>query len=546
MKKIFCHGWKGLPAVVAATLFFLLTSSGTTWAREALIAMGSVEANGVLERSASPINGVVQSSRSGAGQYTVTVIAAGAFAGTTSASYLAALSARATTSSDNLVNGRVVSVTDDVLTLQVRASDVEDSAFPNLALPEDTRFYFQIHRIDPGGARIDGDSRYLLAAGSVTSGGDKIASFATDGIAVTTANLGPGEYTIQLTKSGAFVGDATDDYLLFLTPRGGGGVSDEAARGSATAVVSDDSVLFEVYTDDVQQAAAGNSPTPENEPFEFSIHRIDAAGAAGIPASRLVLAMASIDSTGALLSGGVRGGAGTLSASRLSEGLYRLEIDAPGAFNGVIGDRYVVNAFNHGTDFQDELVGASLAVVDADTLRVSLGSTDVEIDGENTGVLADLPITVIIYDTDPGFAADLAISAKRAPGSFKGTDFRNASGAGQSIRLALVGTRPRKFFFLSENAGHLTDGTAVKGFGIRGALRSGFFRTTGGRANVTAAIRSGTLVASDLRPGTTVRFEGRTAYRDSDSRPKRNLRLMGRSASRPAAVDQVKVKVLAK
>ncbi len=91
-------------------------------------------------------------------------------------------------------------------------------------------------------------------------------------------------------------------------------------------------------------------------------------------------------------------------------------------------------------------------------LRVSLGSTDVEVDGQNTGVLSDLPITVIVYDTDPGFATDLGIGTKRTPGSFKGNGLWNGSGAGQGIRLGLTGTGPRRFFFSAENAGHVSDG----------------------------------------------------------------------------------------
>ncbi len=152
-----------------------------------------------------------------------------------------------------------------------------------------------------------------MAAGSVNSGGSKIASFGSSGIAVTTANIGTGEYTINLTKSGGFVGDAVDDYLIFLTPNGGGGVTDESVRGAATAVVSDDTVLFEVYTDDVQQAAPGSSPTPENRAFHFAIFRIDPVAAAGLPESRIVAAVASIDSTGALVAGGSGGGRGPWS-----------------------------------------------------------------------------------------------------------------------------------------------------------------------------------------------------------------------------------------
>ncbi len=86
----------------------------------------------------------------------------------------------------------------------------------------------------------------------------------------------------------------------------------------------------------------------------------------------------------------------------------------------------------------------------------------------------------------------------------------------------------------------------MRGAGTRGKLQSRFFRTTGGKVNVTALIRTGALAGGELRPGNTIRFEGRTAYRRSDSRPSRTIRLIGRSASAPASIDVVKARVFGK
>jgi hypothetical protein len=535
------HGFLG----TALAVFLVGAASiAPVCARESVIALGMVDENGVLARSANSVEGVVQSSRSGEGQYTVTVISAGAFAGTTEDRYLAELSVRGLASNDNLVNGNVISVTDDVLTVQIRASDVEDAANPNNALPQDTRFFFAIRRIDPGIGAFDGDSRYFVAAGSVTSSGNPVAVLGIDRIVVTTANLAPGEYTIRLTKAGAFAGDAVTDYLIFLTPNGGGGVTDEAVRGAASAVISDDSVLFEVYTDDVQQDPPGNGPVPQNRPFQFAIYRIEPTEASGLPRTRVVAAAASIDSSGNLVAGGTRLGRGTLASSRVSPGLYRLDLVSPGAFAGVLADRFAVTAFNHGLVFQDELVGASVAVVDENTLRVSIGLTDVQTAGENTGVLSDGPVTVVLHDLDPGFGPDLAIGARPSPGALRGAGTRNANGVGQRIRLDLTGTRTRKFFFASENAAHVFDGTRLTGLGAGGRLKSTFFRTTGGRTNVTAIVRTGGLVAEAVRPGVRIRFEGRLAYRSASSRPTRMVRLIGRSDSDLAEIDLVNARVV--
>jgi len=530
-------------AVFTSLLAFASLTSAK--ADDPVVALGAVASNGTLENSANSVEGVVASSLIDTGEYEITVMAAGAFTGTTSDDYTVETTIRSVTSDDNLSNGTVTSVTNDSLTVRVLTADVEDAANPNGPLAQNSRFYFLIRRVEVGQTTIDGDSRFLLGLGKVASNGVLTTSFGIDGVALTSSNPNTGEYLINLTKPGAFVGDATNDYLLFLTSGEGDGKDDEALRGGASSIISDDTVLFEIYADDVQQAAAGNSADPTNQAFQFAIYRLTGAETSGQSASRLVRAVASIDSTGGLTSGATRFGEGALTASRISEGLFQLDLSLPGGFAGVSSNRFVVQAFDNSSSSSDELIGAEISVFDDNTLRVEISATDVEADGEVTGTLNDRNLFVVIYDTDPAFGPDLGIGTKKALSSMKGRGVINGSGAGQGIKLKLTGTFQRKFFIAAENAGHSIDSLRLKGIATRGPLDTTFFRTTGGKTNVTAEVKIGSVVAEDVFPGNIVRFEGRTAYKSQGSRPTKTMKVRGISDFAPSSVDLVKVKTVA-
>ena len=317
-------------------------------------------------------------------------------------------------------------------------------------------------------------------------------------------------------------------------------------RGGATSVISDDTVLLEVYTDDVQQAVAGDSPVPANEPFHFSIYRLTGPETSGESASRLVRAVASIDSSGGLTSGATRFGAGVLSASRISEGLFQLDLAQPGGFAGVSSNRFVVHAFDNSSATSDELIGAEVSVFDDNTLRVEISATDVEADGEATGTLNDRNLFVVIYDTEPDFGPDLGVGTKKSLTSMKGRGILNSSGAGQGIKLNLTGTNQRKFFIAAENVAHSVDSLRLKGISTRGPLATTFFRVTGGKTNVTAEVKIGAVVSEDVIPGRIIRFEGRTGYKSEGSRPTKTMKVRGLSDFDTSSVDLVKAKTVAK
>jgi hypothetical protein len=48
-----------------------------------------------------------------------------------------------------------------------------------------------------------------------------------------------------------------------------------------------------------------------------------------------------------------------------------------------------------------------------------------------------------------------------------------------------------------QNAGHSLDGIRLKGIGTAGPLNTTFFRTTGGKTNVTAEVKTGAVVADE-------------------------------------------------
>jgi hypothetical protein len=528
------------------TSLFAIASLTSAKAEDSVIALGAVNSLGVLGKSANSVGGIVSSSLSGTGDFQITVTAAGAFAGRTANDFVVETTVRGTSSEDNISNGAVTTVTNDVLTVRVRTSDVEDSGNPDGPLAQNSAFSFVVRRIDVGTTSIEGDSRFLLGVGQVTVTGVLLSGFGVDGITVTSSKPNTGEFTINLTKAGGFIGDAIDDYLIMLCAEGGTAADDEAVRGGASSVASDDSVLLEVYSDDVQQAAAGSSPDPFDEPFSFAIYRLTGAETAGGSASRMVAAVAAVSSVGNLVTGASRFGEGTLSASRLSAGLFQLDLVNPGAFAGVAGDRFVVQAFNDSSSSDDELIGAEVNVFNDDTLRVRISATDVEVDGEATGTLNDRNLFVVIYDTDPDFGPDLSIGTKKSFTTLKGREVQNANGAGQGIKLNLTGTAERKFFLAAENTGHSIDGIRLKGIGTAGPLNTSFFRTTGGKTNVTAEVKIGAVVAEDVLPGEIIRFEGRSAYESATTRPTKTMKVRGLSGFEPSSIDLVKAKVVAK
>lgn len=514
-------------------------------AQESMIAMGNVSNSGNLDFEINSLGAVVASSSLGVGHYEITVTINDAFVGATANDFIVETSIEGSGADDIVASSQVSSVTDDVVTFNVRTMDVEESATPNAAVVVNEDFYFALRRVDVSATVLEGDSRYLLAAGNVDSDGVLNVAFGVNGIAVSSIRDGEGNYRVILTKTGAFVGDLSGEYLIFLTQIGSG-ATDQAFRGDVTTTAGDDSVEFRVRSLDVQASIAADAGTAADDNFVFSIYRLVGDETTGSPASRLISAIASVDGpTGNLVTGASVFGVSNVSSSRTAEGVYEVTITAPGAFAGSDPDRFAAMVGIKG-GIINRMAVANAVVSNDDTILVEVATHDVQTAGEVQGVLEDNDFYLVLYDLTPDLGPDLGIGTKRSLTTFKGFGTQNENGAGQGIRLNLTGTTQRKFFFASENTGDSIDGLRLKGLSTRGPLESSFFLVDGGKTNITASVKTGELVAEGVRPGDVVRFEGRTAFKSATTRPTKTIRLRGTSDLQTSSLDLVKAKVVGK
>jgi hypothetical protein len=532
------------PTLGALGLLVVLCTATRASAQESMIAMGNVNPNGSLALEVNSLDAVVTSSSPGTGDYEISISRAGAFTGTTLDDFIVETTIEGTVVSDTISSALVSAVTDDVLTLRVRTMDVEESALPASATAANEDFYFAVRRLDTSATTINGDTRFLVATGNVNSNGTLNSSFGVDGVEVSSVRNGLGDYGVTLTKTGAFTDDDAQEYLIFLTQIGSG-TDDQAFCGDSSDVTGNDTSVFRVRSVDVQAAVAADNGTASDDNFIFSIYRLAGAETAGNPSSQLISAMAKVAGTGTLVSGASVFGAANVASTRSGPGTYSVTITQPGAFTDSTPSRFgAIAGINNG--LIDRMVVADAEVTDANTVTVNVVTHDVQNPGASQGVAEDNAFFLVLYDTTPDLGPDLSIGTKRSLTSFKGIGTLNESGAGQGIRLNLSGTTERKFFFASSNAGDSIDGLLLKSIATAGPLETSLFRVTGGKTNITAAAKTGSLVAEGVRPGETIRFEGRTAFKSETSRPTKNMKLRGSSELQSSSRDLVKAKVVGK
>lgn len=541
MKTIRCKLLRSAAFLAAVPL---LAAVAALEAQESTVAMGIVRSNGVLENVSSPLSSSIGSVRNAAGDYTVTVTSAGAFAGTSPTDYLVLTTIQSTLSGDITSNAQVGSVTADVLTVQVRTGDVETTSDPLAVVETDSSFFFHIRRTDPSSTVVTGDTRHLIATGRVASSGSLKSGFGIDGIVPTSIRTDAGDYLVSLTRAGAFVGDDSSVYVVILGLSDGSGNSDEGIRGGVLSTASDDSVAINVHTDDLQDGAGADAATPNNEEFVFAIYKTDLSDASGPASSRLAVALAAVDGpTGTLEIGQTAFPGGSVSSIRSAAGRYQVTITAPGAFAGTADNRFapfVAPRFGLG---MDEIVKCSTSLLSDDQLRIDVFVDDVQQAGEVAGVADDKDFVLTLLDAAPSFIHDLSLSRSSVPASLRGSGIVNTSGAGQTIRLPLVGISPRTMFYASENAGLASDDLLLKSQGIPNAIDARFFRTTGPRTNVTAQVRIGATSAEDVRPGNTVNFEGVFRYKTAGNRPEKIVSLRSLGNGTPLRSDVVRTKL---
>lgn len=497
---------------------------------DSLIAMGVVNGSGTLVNSTNTVGGVVSIIDQGIGDHDIVVDAAGAFGGSSS-DYVVMVAKRDNNGisydTDNYVYGKMEAVTADKLTATIRSQDLEDDANKNGPLAADNDYNFVIRKIEVGTSTISSASSHLMALGQVSSVGTIVSSFGVNGVAVSSSGAG-GSYEVTLSKTGFFAGDDINDYVVLPIVRDSS-LTDQVAGTSDIETVSNDEVVISIRVHDVQDGANGNGGTLASDDFYFTVFRIPSSPAGGKPDSTLLLAAANLSSGGALLEGGSSLPNSVVSSTDVAVGLYELDINATGAFAGKSSNQYVVMATVRLGFANDRTVSASVGIQNDNTLRIFLSTQDVENDLSVNGDLADREVAVVVYDAGAILQPDLLIGRKRAQKSMKGNDRYNSGGGGQGVKLELPGTGKKNFFFAAQNDGDSIDNFLIKEKGAGKIVKIKYFRLSGGRTNVTGAIRTGKRAALQVRPGKSVVFQGEARYRSTSKTPKRNIRLIGTS-----------------
>lgn len=525
--------------ILAALMLASTVGSVGLLAQDSIIALGRANSAGALLNGTTSVNGVISSTSNGTGDYTVTVTAAGAFAGSDVNDYVVKVAVNSSGSGDESIKASVTSVTDNVVSFNVHIDDIEDLTDVDLAQPDDLPFHFTLYRV-PGAFPANAGTRFLLGTGKVNGSGDLLSGAGVGGITISSVRNGTGDYSVTLSKPGGFVGDVNNDYVLSLSVSGTG-TQDQVVRGAPFNLTSDDSVVFNIHTDDVQANPDSSLPTPADEDFYFTVYRI--APVEGLPASRLLVALARVNAAGTLLSAPNAFDGGTLSAAQNATGNYTVTIVSPGAFAGRTQSDFIAHVTLVQNFSSDEAIMSTVTIPDDDTLLVGVRINDLEQSGQIQGVPTDASFGLSLFDARAELQPDLRIGEKGSLTKMKGDNNYNATGAGQQLRLDLVSTSRKKYFFALENDGNIADNIRVKEKGAGSRVRTNYFRLTGGRANVTAKVKKAGSVAEEVNPGAFVRYEGRIKYLSADNRPGRKIRLTGTSLIAPSARDTVRLKV---
>lgn len=525
--------------ILAALMLASMAGSVGLLAQDNVVALGRVNSTGTLLNGTTTVNGVISTTFNGTGDYTVEVTSLGAFAGSDANDYVMQVTVSSTASGDETIKASVTSVTDDVVTINVHVDDVEDTTNAFGPLETNSAFHFVLYRI-PDTLPAVGGTRFLIGTGLVNGSGTLLSGTGVGGITISSTQNGTGDYNVVLSKAGAFADDVFNDYVLALSARSTG-VQDQAVRGAPTNTASNDEIVFNIHTDDVQANPDANVGVSANEDFYFTVYRIAPVG--GLPASQLLLALAKVDSAGLLLSSPNAFDGGTMSASRVGEGEYRVTIVSPGAFAGRTATEFLAHANLDQAVSADEAIISNVTIPNDDTLEVSVNINDVEASGEAAGVPTDGSFFLSLFDARAELQPDMRIGEKGNLTKMKGNNTYNTTGAGQQLRLKLVSTSRKKYFFALENDGNIADNVRIKEKGAGNRVRTNYFRLTGGRANVTAKVRKAGSIAEEVNPGAFVRYEGRIKYLSTDKRPGRKIRLTGTSLIAPSASDTVRLKV---
>ncbi|MEX2578019.1 MAG: choice-of-anchor Q domain-containing protein [Verrucomicrobiales bacterium] len=142
------------------------------------------------------------------------------------------------------------------------------------------------------------------------------------------------------------------------------------------------------------------------------------------------------------------------------------------------------------------------------------------------------------------FQPDARIGRRANPATHKIDDYYSAFAVGQLQRVKLKDRRKSKFHFSVENDGDIAAPLLVRGNRANKTLRLKVFRLTGGRVNVTGAIRRG-YALGEVASGGTVVFRGHVKARSKKKRARQRLTFRAASGGTVLS-DAVRAKVFQK
>ncbi|MCB1207540.1 MAG: hypothetical protein KDN18_25035 [Verrucomicrobiae bacterium] len=482
----------------------LLFSGLPGFSREATIANGKVGPDGVLYQSTNTLGGTVSTARLAAGSYQIEVNAPGAFAGAITNDFAILVTPVNSISDDEIATAVIQSLTDDTLTARVRLADIEDAADPNNQAAVDTGFFFSLLRF-PDGTTLEATSSQLTATGRVGFNGELLSAAVPPEFTLDVIRSSVGNYQITLSRPGAFINDDGHDYALNLAVVGTG-VTDEIIRGNTVVTASDDEVVFRVILDDAQDTSNDNLTEPTDRTFAFAIHRLESIEG---PQSSLLLGMLRFDGfIGIPLNSATSIPGGTLSGERTGPGRYRIALEVPGYFKDRYDGEFAAFPQVEFSGYADDFAVASVDVFDYDTLHIDVAVNDVETAGTNLGVGEDRDFFLVLYDARTTTQADLHIGKGPTLSRMKGDDRYQAKAKGQVLNLRKPIAKGYRYFQAVENDGNVRDRFVFRGR-LKGEGKMKHFRLSGGKTNVTAAVRNSGYLAESIAPGDSIRFESR-------------------------------------
>ena len=482
---------------------------------ESLIALGRVDDAGFLLGGTDTVDGSISVSRPNTGNYEIEVTATGAFAGSTTDDYAAFISIDWFGSNDEIGMASISSVTNDVLTVEVWTVDAEDATDPDAGEARNVNFFFAIHRI-PSDGNLSPTSRFLLGAGRATAGGILFERTAVDDIEMDLVRNSDGNYTLTLSKPGAFANDTVTGYNIFATVTGSG-LSDRSIRVDTGATASDDEVTFNFFTDDIQDEADDDEPVPANASFTFAIYNKNTGEDMGAARSAATAGVFSVDGgTGDIVAGAVSIAGATITGTRIGPGDYEIDIEAPGAFADDVQYQYISIGTLNRDVLSDETINTRASRVSDDLFRIDVRTGDMEQMGDSNGFGINRDFFVLLINSTERPLSDLKIGRKRNITKMKGDDRYKSNAVGQKIRVKSNGAKAKHFFAL-ENDGVMSNRLVVREQGKVRGVKTKNFLLTGGRKNVTASMKSGGFTTDFVAPGTDLLFTTKSRFL-SDSR----------------------------